>query len=147
MLCPGTRILVEYGMARRHRRRPFPLLPLTAALALLAVLIGAGLLLQNVASDPFRAMQPLEADVYLENANSLRGNRYRMTGTIEHALAWSADQGRLFSVRVEDGGRRLLGVIIPAELSHLNIQRGQRYNFSVEVGERGMLYVKELSKT
>jgi len=134
-------------MARRHRKTTLPLGKIIAAVALLIGLAAAGFYLQSYANDPFRAMQKLDADVYLDNANSLRGNRYRLTGSIENSLAWSPEQGRLFSVRVDQPDEPMIGVLVPEELSHLNIQRGQRFDFKVEVGDRGMLYVEEMRKS
>ncbi len=137
----------RFPMARRHRRQSLPLGKFLSAGLVLLFLAFGGYLLQQRTGDPFRAMQPLEASVYLDNANSLRGNRYRMTGSIENALAWSADQGRLFSVRLEQRDDPMIGVIVPAELGHVNIQKGQRFDFHVEVGERGLLYVREMRKS
>lgn len=134
-------------MARRHRKSSLPLGKLLTAIAVVVALAAAGFYLQSYANDPFRAMQTLDADVYLDNANSLRGNRYRMTGTIENSLAWSPEKGRLFSVRVDQRDDPMLGVLVPEALSHLNIQRGQRFDFKVEVGDQGILYVEEMRKS
>jgi len=113
----------------------------------LALLAAGGFFLQDYAGDPFRALQRLDAAAYLDNANSLRGNRYRITGTIENSLAWSPAKGRLFSVRIEAADGRIVAVLVPGELSHLNIQKGQRFDFRVEVGDRGVLFVQEMRKS
>jgi len=134
-------------MARRHRKQSLPLGKIAIAAGGLLILVVGGIALQNVASDPFRAIQPLDPEVYLENANSLRGNRYRMTGTIENSLAWSPSEGRLFSVRLDQRDEPMIGVLVPETLSHLNIQKGQRFDFKVEVGDRGVLYVQEMRKS
>jgi hypothetical protein len=44
--------------------------------------------------------------------------------------------GRLYSVEV-DGNP--LPVLIPAELREINIRKGQRYRFRVEVGDKGII--------
>jgi len=134
-------------MARRQRKQSLPLGKILIGAAALVLLVGGGFFLQQIANDPFRAIQPLDAGVYLDNANSLRGNRYRLTGTIENSLAWSPADGRLFSVRLEQAERPMIGVLVPANLSHLNIQKGQKFDFKVEVGDRGILYVQEMRKS
>ena len=51
--------------------------------ALIALLVGGGgFWLFKQASDPFRTLQPLEVSAYLDNANSLRGNVYKIEVTI-----------------------------------------------------------------
>ncbi|MEI7958234.1 MAG: hypothetical protein WCI40_03935, partial [Verrucomicrobiota bacterium] len=62
-------------------------------------------------------------------------------------LASSTQSGRLFSVEVKSGGgSEILPVFIPAEFNSVNIQKGQHFNFSVEVDEKGILTVKDLKK-
>jgi hypothetical protein len=72
-----------------------------------AVLVGVGTLVVgrlvfSHASDPYRTLQPLNVAGYLDNANSLRGNVYRVTGTIWNSLGWSPTAGRIFSVEAAD---------------------------------------------
>lgn len=51
---------------------------IVAVIVVLAVLVAGGFYVQHFAADPYRALQPLDSEAYLDNANSLRGNRYRM---------------------------------------------------------------------
>ena len=89
----------------------------------------------------------LEVNSYLDNANSLRGNQYRCTGVIDSALAWSPPTGRLLSVRMDsDGGPEFFPVLVPAQFNDLNIQKGQGYQFHVEVVENGVLRAQDLRK-
>ncbi len=44
-------------------------------------------------------MATLDVKAYLENANSLRGNVYKIEGEVTNALAWSPSTGRLIAVR------------------------------------------------
>ena len=113
----------------------------------IGIAIAVGYALTLLVSEPFLSMAELDTQVYLENANSLRGNRYRCSGTVENALAWSPDDGRLFSVRVEGETREeVLPILVPADFNHLNIQKGQAYQVSLEVVEKGILRARDLRK-
>jgi len=109
--------------------------------------MGAYLIFGRV-NDPFRTLTPLDVAAYLENSNSLKDNTYKITGTILNSIAWSPDTGRLFSIEVESGSSSdVLPILIPAQLGHVNIQKGQRFYFKVKVDEKGILKVADLQKT
>lgn len=109
--------------------------------------ISAGYFLVGRVNDPFRTLAPLDISAYLENSNSLRGNSYKVTGSIWNYLASSTKVGRLFSVEVGSVSfPEVVPVLIPAEFNNQNIQKGQHFNFSVEVDEKGILIVKDLKK-
>ncbi len=96
----------------------------------------------------YRTTPVLNVEDYLDNANSLRGNTYRLEGIVQHSLAWSSSYGRLFSVEVEEGRRAVLvPLLIPSELNAVNVQRGQRFVFQLEVVENGMLRVLSMEKS
>ena len=115
---------------------------------LVAGAIFAGYFLVERVNDPFRTLASLDVPAYLENSNSLRGNNYKISGTIENYLASSTNVGRLFSVDVSSGyNTDVLPVFIPAEFNKVNIQKGQHFSFSVEVNEKGILTVKGLNKS
>ena len=113
-------------------------------LLLLAAIIGGWSLYKSV-SDPFRTLTPLDVATYLDNASSLRGNVYKVTGTVETQLAWAPLKGRLYSVDVNDRND-VLPLLIPASFNSMNIQRGQRYFFKIQVGEKGILLVQDIRK-
>lgn len=110
----------------------------------LAAMAGGWVLFKNV-GDPFRTLTPLDVSVYLENANSLRGNVYKLNATVDTQLAWAPSKGRLYSVEV-NGRDDILAVMIPAEFNSMNIQKGQRYFLKIEIGDKGILRVKEIRK-
>ncbi len=86
-------------------------------------------------------------ETYLENANSLRGNVYKIDGTIDNQLTWSPTAGRLVSVIVAGpSGEQPLPVLVPSTFNHVNIQKDQRFEFRIEVGERGVLRVQDIRK-
>jgi hypothetical protein len=114
-------------------------------LSLAAAVAGIFLLTHKV-GDPYRTLSPFDVKAYLENSNSLRGNAYKLNGTVAAQLAWSRSQGRLFSVETEADGGEPVPLLIPAELNHINVQKGQRFIFQVEVIEKGILVAKTISK-
>ncbi len=95
-------------------------------------------------NDPFRTMTALPVQDYLENANSLRGNVYKLDGTISKSLEWSPTAGRLFSVEVN--GNDVIPVLVPSQFNQVNIERGQHFIFKIEVGEKGILRAQDVKK-
>ena len=123
--------------------------PVHLILILVAVgaVVGGGWLFLGRASDPFSKLTVLPVSDYKVNANQLRGNVYRTEGTIDDQLKWTPGKGRLFSVEITDGQETFpVGLLVPAEKSGENIQRGQTFIFKVEVGDGGTLIVQELQK-
>ena len=95
-------------------------------------------------SDPFRTIAPLPVPAYLENANSLYGNVYKLDGTIAKSLQWSSTSGRLFSVEVN--GSDVVPVLVPEQFNQVNIERGQRFIFKIKVEDKGVLRVEDVKK-
>ena len=132
-------------MPRRASSRSHPV-SLVVALILLAVALGGGAYLWVTLSDPYRTLTPIDIPTYLDNANSLRGNVYKFSGTIDSELAWSPTGGRLFSVLADGSKTDVVPLLIPPELNSINIQKDQRYNFKIEVGDKGILTASDLKK-
>jgi len=131
------------------RRASFAIHPLWIVAVFLLVIgaISGGYFLVGRVNDPYRTLAPLDVPAYLENANSLRGNSYKFSASIWNYLASTTQSGRLFSVEVTNGAAtEILPLFIPAEFNSVNIQKGQHFNFSVEVNEKGILTVKGLTK-
>jgi hypothetical protein len=131
-------------MARRASSSFNPRLLIGVLLLLVAAVAGGRLLFKTV-GDPYRTLTPLDVSAYLNNANSLRGNVYKISATVQGQLAWTQGAGRLYSVETESGGD-LLPVLIPAEFNHMNIQKGQRYFLKIEVGDKGILKAQGIRK-
>jgi hypothetical protein len=108
--------------------------------------LGGGAFLWSTVSDPYRTLTPIDVQTYLDNANSLRGNVYKLTGTIDSQLAWSPTQGRLYSVIADGGKTDILPLIIPPQFDKINIQKDQRFSFKIEVGDKGILTASDLKK-
>ena len=112
--------------------------------ALVIAAIAGGFFLFGKANDPYRTLSALPVADYLQNSNSLRGNIYKLEGTVSQALQWSATGGRLFSI---DVGHDVLPVLVPSGFNSVNIERGQRFSFKIEVGDRGVLKVLDVKKS
>ena len=128
-------------MPRRASSSAHPLWLIAAAALIVAAIVG-GVMIRSQ-GDPFRAVAVLPIKDYLENSNSLRGNIYKLDATIAKSIDWSATGGRLFAV--ESGGE-VLAVLVPPQFSAINIERGQRYVFKLEVADKGVLRVQEVRK-
>lgn len=132
------------------RRASFSIHPVwvAAIFILIAAAITGGYFLVGRVNDPYRTLSPLSVSAYLDNSNSLRGNSYKVTGTVWNSLAWSPTAGRLFSIEVEsgNGGTEILPLLIPSAFNHVNIQKGQRFTFKIEVDEKGILKAADLKK-
>jgi len=132
-------------MARRARSTP-PAGLLIAALAVLLLLIAGGGYFLGGSGAPYRTAPEFPVEEYLANSSSLRGNSYRLTGAVLNSIAWSQESGRLISVE-PTGSDSPIPVVVPAELGEVNIQKGQRFHFLVEVREKGILYARDLTKS
>ncbi len=131
-------------MARRSRSS-FPPIWLAAGLAALIAAFAAGSFFLNRSADAYRTTAPLEVAAYLENSNSLRGNTYKVTGEILNVLGFSPSEGRLISVGI-DGSGDIIPMLIPSTLSDVNIQKGQKFIFQIEVTDQGILKALDLTK-
>src|SRR5437899_935058 len=118
-----------------------------AVVVLIVAAIAGGRFLFGRVNDPYRTAASLDVATYLENSNSLRGNTYKVTGTILNSLAWSPTAGRLFSIDVGSNvGSDVLPVLIPVQFNHVNVQKGQRFTFKIEVDDKGILRATDLRK-
>lgn len=117
-----------------------------AALAVLLLLIAGGGYFLGGSGAPYRTAPEFPVEEYLANSSSLRGNSYRLTGAVLNSIAWSQESGRLISVE-PTGSDSPIPVVVPAELGEVNIQKGQRFHFLVEVREKGILYARDLTKS
>ena len=113
-------------------------------LVLVLAALAGGYFLFGRASDPYRTLTPLPVQDYLQNSNSLRGNVYKLDATIGQSLQWSPTVGRLFSVDVNSD---VLSILVPPQFNSVNIERGQRFFFKVEVGDHGILRAVDVKKS
>lgn len=132
-------------MARRARSSAHPVW-IIAAIALLLGAVAGGYLLYGRVSDPYRTINKLPVEDYLQNSDSLRGNVYKLDGTVAKSLDWSSTAGRLFSVDVTTSNGDVLPILVPPQFNHVNIEKGQRFIFKIEVAEKGILRAQAVTK-
>lgn len=130
-------------MARRASSSAHPALILIAV-ALVIAALGGGAFLFAHANDPYRGLTPLPVADYMQNSNSLRGNFYKLDATVVQPLQWSPSVGRLFSVEVNG---EELPVLVPSQFNSVNIEKGQRFFFKIEVGDHGILRAQDVKKS
>jgi len=130
-------------MARKRKSPP------RAGWILVLVTVGilffaAIYLLGSKDTNPARTTPPLDVASYLANANSLRGNIYKLEGTVAESLAWSPDSGRLIAVQTEDD---IIPILVTPDFNSMNIQKEQRLEFILEVDEKGILRTRKVTKS
>ena len=130
-------------MARKRKSSISPQWVIGSAVLLGVIVIGA-LVFTGSDSGSSRTLQSLDVSAYLENANSLRGNIYKIKGTVSESLSWSPDSGRLIAIEVDS---EILPVLVSPDFSGMNIQKQQKLEFVVEVNEKGILKTKKISKS
>jgi hypothetical protein len=132
-------------VARRSKKSRLPLGIAVAIALIVAAFLGSRFFI-TTSSQPFRTATPLDVATYLQNANSLRGNVYKIQGEVLNSLGWSPTKGRLIAVGV-DNGSKVVPVLVTTDFSHINIQRGQRFIFLLEVDDKGILRTKDMTKS
>ncbi len=133
-------------MARRAHSTIHPIWIFIGILLMVGLMVG-GYLFYGRESDPYRTTTELDVPAYLENSNSLRGNIYKVKGTILNSLSWSLTAGRLFSIEISSSSNtEVLPILIPIKFNEVNIQKGQRFYFKVEIDEKGILKLQDLQK-
>ncbi|CAN5320572.1 hypothetical protein BH23VER1_BH23VER1_31530 [soil metagenome] len=119
------------------------------ALILVAIIAVAAIawLVAGRSANPLSGVTELDLQDYLNSANSLSGNVYKVEGTVDELLKWTPGDGRLFSVLVGTGrDRDPLPILIPPEFADRNVQQGQAFLFKVRVGKGGVLTAEDLIK-
>lgn len=90
----------------------------------------------------------LQITTYIDNANSLRGNVYKVSGKVEEILKYTPDRGRLITLDATGaGGTALIPVLVPESFSTLNIDRGSEFTFVVRVDRGGILIAEQIDQS
>jgi len=87
----------------------------------------------------------LDLETYRDNANSLRGNLYRVEGKVEETLRWTEDRGRLISLEARDNSLSVpVPVLVPENFRNVNIERGSELTMAVRVDRDGTLVAESI---
>ena len=131
----------------RKANRSVPLSWIIALVALVALAGGSIYFLRSFLTDPYRGIPELPVAQYVDNSLSLRGNTYKMTGQVENQLGWSDKEGRLFSFQSQVDGKPFhVGILLPSDLSDVNVQKGQSFEIKVKVVDNGLLQAVQIRK-
>ncbi|MEM6911117.1 MAG: hypothetical protein AAF555_05985 [Verrucomicrobiota bacterium] len=137
-------------MPRRKKKSSAPLAPILGVflVTVAAVLAGYFVLVKDtggaIASDP--NLTELDSVSFSANSQSLRGNTYRLSGTVAEKVAWDELTGELLSVESESG--LPIPVLIPAELGNTEvIEKGQSFVFKVQIDRRGIAIAEAIEKS
>jgi hypothetical protein len=117
-----------------------------AGLFTVLILVGLGSYFLGGTGTPYRSSPAFPVEDYLSTSTSLRGNTYRITGSVLNSIAWSPEKGRLISV-LPHGSNSPIPLVVPRDVGELNIQKGQRFHFLIEVREGGVLYATGVTKS
>lgn len=119
---------------------------LLGGLVIALVLVALGGYFLSSSGQPYRTAAEFPVEQYLEESSSLRGNTYRLSGSVINSISWVPGVGRLISLQVSDSASPV-PLIVPVSLGEVNVQKGQRFDFLVEVRENGVLYATKLTKS
>lgn len=119
---------------------------LFAGLAAVLLLVAAGGYFLGSGRTPYRTAPEFPLEEYLASSGTLRGNIYRVEGSVLNAIAWSPEDGRLISVQ-PSGARSPVPIVLPPNLPEANVQKGQRFHFMIEVRDNGILYATAMTKS
>jgi hypothetical protein len=128
-------------MARRASSTIKPIWVLVAVVGLTA-LIAVGWWLKSRVGDPYRTLPVFPVSEYMQNADSLRGNTYKVEGVIGKQLKYTTE-ARLFEVLV---GGEPISILVPSEFNSLDLRPEGRFQFKIEVAEKGILRAKDVRK-
>ncbi len=131
-------------MARNKISLVFTVSLLGGTLLLLGV--GGYLVSKTGGSDKYRTVQPLDYASYLEDADALSGNTYKVIGSIENSLAWDAAKGHFISVNLDGDKPETVAVFVPLQFAAINLQKNEHYEIEVKVGAHGILFAQNLQK-
>lgn len=135
-------------MARRSKSKSKSNLAvyLIVGAGVIAALVAGKIMLDKRAQH-FAGLSELSLADFKQNANSLSGNEYRLTGKITEKLKWTPDAGQLISVSVDQGGNSGKGsipVMVPANVDKVNLERGHTYTFKVEINREGLPVARDV---
>lgn len=109
------------------------------AVAVVAALVAGKFILDKRAQH-FSNLSELSITDFHNNANSLSGNEYRISGKVVEKLKWTSDRGQLISLSTDQGEGKegMLGIMVPAGIDQVNLEKGHSYTFKVEINREGL---------
>jgi hypothetical protein len=120
-------------------------------IAIFALLIAVvGFLIVKIIGSPkdsMRTVTQLNVSDYIKEGTTLAGTEGIVTGVVAEKLRWTPDRGEMISVAVNlDKNQELIPIMVPPEFKNVNIARGDKFTFKVEVGKEQLLITKDLKR-
>jgi len=111
----------------------------------LAVLLGLSFVAMKKGKGTSNDLPVLDIVSAVDDANSLRGNEYQVSGTVHQKE--TRDSGTLICLRQEVNGEpEFIGIKVPSSLETVNIEREKDYNFSVIFEKAGIATATAVDK-
>ncbi len=120
-------------------------------IAIFAVVVaGAGFMIVKIIGSPkdtMRTVTQLNVSDYIKEGTTLAGTEGIVTGVVAEKLRWTPDRGEMISVAVNlDKNQELIPIMVPPRFKNVNIARGDKFTFKVEVGKEQLLITKDLKR-
>ena len=120
-------------------------------IAIFAVIVaGVGFLIVKIIGSPkdtMRTFTQLIISDYIKEGSTLAGTEGIVTGVVAEKLRWTPDRGEMISVAVNlDKDQELIPIMVPPKFKNVNIARGDKFTFKVEVGKEQLLITKDLKR-
>jgi hypothetical protein len=121
---------------------------LAGVISAFVVLAISGVWFLGGFGDPFRGIEKINAESYVESAKSFQGGTYQFEGVVDGDLGFEVSKGRLVSFRVSSSnGPICLPVLIPTIMNRISPQKGQSYKIKVTGRDYGLLVVEKIEKS
>jgi hypothetical protein len=118
---------------------------LVSSLLVLVVASVAGYFVFKYVTDPYRTLESFPADKYLADYRPLMGNKWKADLKVSADLGVSPQAGRLMVFTLKDDSRPLV-VLIPPSMDGLYFTKGQTYQATLEVEDKGIIYADTCEK-
>lgn len=117
-----------------------------AALFLAVLSVGFLLRQSGKTGDKFRTLETFPITDFLENYETLLGNKFKMSATVDAELGTEESKGKLVVFR-DAVSKKVVPVMIPsAVVPGYALSKSQKYNLIIEVTRFGILNAINLEK-
>lgn len=141
----GQQSPVWYPSHHGEQKNKAWLWALLGAFGAVALAIGAFILFKT-GSDPLRTLEEFPVEAYLHNHEAVLGSRFKAELILDADLGGQLGKGRLFSFRSPSTGR-ILPILISGSIDQSVFDKGQRYQFELEVRSGGVIYANSCRKS
>ncbi len=136
-------IIIKSDMARRASQNSSSPILIIGCISLILI-IAIAITLMGKQKEPFENLASFPMQQAMKNANSLRGNSYKVRGKVEERWVKNTYEGLHLSIE-EQGQTYPLFIKLAMGGDRPNIEREQTYTFSVRVEEGGIPVVTAFS--